>query len=563
MCEINHYTNVFLCDGIDDRQNNEYFLRQSDKLSFHFSPFSEYEAHDNSEHTYTIINDMMHVPKSVVSQICLKNDKEYDEEGDCESNDTDSMSANADDDDDLSFFNRLTEDTLIDMEEHIFEWIDESLKSEIIHFSNPNFHGIIISEVSEMVVSAYSYLSEFNEDDDDDYADIINLVTNCVNVFFNTDMSNPSIPKRSYPDSHSVGEIDYKHITQIISTLSNRYQPAQRTPEWYEYRHSMMTASNIYKALGSDALINSLIFDKCKPFDNGKCVAYSGNVESSLNFGIRYEPVSLLLYEHIFKTKVSDFGCLKHPLYDYIGASPDGINTDIQSSKYGRMLEIKNIVNREITGIPLEAYWIQMQFQMEVCGLDECDFFETRFKEFDNESEFYNYNDDVYKGLMLHFMRTSEFHEIEPETVYIHMPMSLVETLRNVKIQSNTITKSIVEIKRSIVKKWIDTIITENSELSLHTIKYWRLDEMSCVLVSRNNVWISAAIPKISEIWNIIVREREDGWEHRAPKKRVKVETLMNGTGTLEESISRFSKNGKGVCVIKLDPEFELDAENE
>ena len=33
-------------------------------------------------------------------------------------------------------------------------------------------------------------------------------------------------------------------------------------------------------------------------------------------------------------------------------------------------VEIKNIVNREITGIPLEAYWIQMQVQMEVCDLD-------------------------------------------------------------------------------------------------------------------------------------------------------------------------------------------------
>ena len=53
-------------------------------------------------------------------------------------------------------------------------------------------------------------------------------------------------------------------------------------------------------------------------------------------------------------TKISDFGCIQHEKYNYIGASPDGINTDPNSILYGRMLEIKNIVNRDITGIPKE-----------------------------------------------------------------------------------------------------------------------------------------------------------------------------------------------------------------
>ena len=51
------------------------------------------------------------------------------------------------------------------------------------------------------------------------------------------------------------------------------------------------------------------------------------------------------------------------------------------------MLEIKNIVNREITGIPKKEYWVQMQMQMEVCAIyEECDFLETRFKEYENEA---------------------------------------------------------------------------------------------------------------------------------------------------------------------------------
>ena len=46
--------------------------------------------------------------------------------------------------------------------------------------------------------------------------------------------------------------------------------------------------------------------------------------------------------------------------YEFFAASPDGINDDESSPLYGRMLEIKNIVNRDITGIPKRVL-IQMQ----------------------------------------------------------------------------------------------------------------------------------------------------------------------------------------------------------
>jgi hypothetical protein len=104
---------------------------------------------------------------------------------------------------------------------------------------------------------------------------------------------------------------------------------------------------------------------------------------------VKYEPVSTALYEEWTKTKVDAFGCLTHNKYPFIGASPDGIITDPKSPYFGRMLEIKNIVNREIDGIPSEAYWIQMQIQMEVCQLEACDFLETRFKEYESEDYFY------------------------------------------------------------------------------------------------------------------------------------------------------------------------------
>jgi putative phage-type endonuclease len=179
-----------------------------------------------------------------------------------------------------------------------------------------------------------------------------------------------------------------KPSQNTIETLRNIVQPQQRTPEWYEFRQGLITASNIWKLFASDCQYNSLIYEKCQPvreFGNSYV-----NTESPMHWGVKYEPLTVMIYEMKNKTHVGEFGCIRHPQYSCIGASPDGINDDpAHPYLYGRMVEIKNIVNRDIDGIPSVAYWIQMQIQMETCDLDECDFVETQFKEYASAYEFW------------------------------------------------------------------------------------------------------------------------------------------------------------------------------
>ena len=133
-------------------------------------------------------------------------------------------------------------------------------------------------------------------------------------------------------------------------SFAKHNQPTQRTEEWYNFRHGLLTASNVWKVFASESSRNSLIYEKCKVRDDK-----AGNIYSaSMQWGNIFEPVSIEIYEKKFQTKVEDFGCIKHGTYDFIGASPDGINVDLSSNKYGRMLEVKNIYNRSINGIPKE-----------------------------------------------------------------------------------------------------------------------------------------------------------------------------------------------------------------
>ena len=48
---------------------------------------------------------------------------------------------------------------------------------------------------------------------------------------------------------------------------------------------------------------------------------------------------------------------------------------------------------------------------------------------------------------------------------------------------------------------------------------YTKLDEFSCILVLRNIKWFNSIIENIQSFWNIIEYEKENGYEHRAPKK--------------------------------------------
>ena len=111
--------------------------------------------------------------------------------------------------------------------------------------------------------------------------------------------------------------------------------------------------------MGNEKNINSIIYEKLKPLNLES--SKPSFTESPLTWGQKFEDISVMLYEKMYNTKVIDLGCLPHPKYEYLAASPDGLV--ISEVNNGRLLEIKNVVSREITQIPKMDYWIQMHFK--------------------------------------------------------------------------------------------------------------------------------------------------------------------------------------------------------
>ena len=418
----------------------------------------------------------------------------------------------------------FTEEEEIELYETCFHLMEEFVEANPTFISEPDFHDIFEEEIYELMYSQFDYHITITDEALDD------IIEKAVDDFFNDYM-----PVRSYIDARILYEPDYEFIDEQLKALREKPQPAQRTKEWYEFRHKLITASNAYKAFESPATQNQLIYEKCQPLptmdvgeENDESVKkiQMVNVNTTLHHGQKYEPLSVMIYEDIYKTKVGDFGCIQHEKFDFLGASPDGINIDKSSPRYGRMLEIKNIVNREIDGIPKKEYWIQMQLQMEVCDLDECDFLETQFVEFESYKDYTNalINNDNNNPLNTVAPLTgviAYFHTKEGKPHYVYMPLHI---------------KGLED-----VNKWEEAIIdeyeTNNSDYMWVKNIYWRLEKMSCVLVQRNRQWFKQNVGTIEELWKTILKERQDGFDHRAPNKRAKISNeninINNNTNTI------------------------------
>lgn len=433
----------------------------------------------------------------------------------------------------------LTREDADDIIETAGELAVELIERDPMRFIEPDFHNYVCEEVLREITEQVRNI-HYYKDIEQDISELVSEgVSQCFVYVY---------PARSYTTTKVLRPPNIDKISQKISYLQNVPQEEQRTSGWYEQRHKYLTASSIWKAFGTSGSRNELIYSKCQPIDVTK---YSRvNLESPLHWGQKYEILSISWYEHKYGTKVGEFGCIPHNSIKYIAASPDGINIDKSSDRYGRMVEVKNIVNREITGIPKLEYWIQMQIQLEVCNLNECDFLETRFieysdyDEFSRDGSFTQTVDGKPKGMMMLFMKN------DGQPKYEYSPFGANE-------EENEVWQK-MKMTDNAANVWLKNI-------------YWKLDEVSVVLVVRNKFWFESAKPILDEIWHTIELERKTGSQHRAPNKRARHQDVIpiqpivrrcliplpsiNTNNPQQPSVSAFSEN----TMICIDTEKLLD----
>ena len=148
-----------------------------------------------------------------------------------------------------------------------------------------------------------------------------------------------------------------------------------------------------------------------------------------------------------------------------------------------------------IDGIPKMEYWVQVQIQLEVCDLNECDFLETKFKEYSDEEEYIKDMHVKYKGVLLMFNDNGKIK-------YIYSPINCENH-----------------------SEWQENVMNDCVNINMHWIStiYWKLDTISCVLILRNKKWFDSILPKLELTWNVIQAEGQNNtYDHRMPIKKAK-----------------------------------------
>lgn len=289
-----------------------------------------------------------------------------------------------------------------------------------------------------------------------------------------------------YIDNLKDKEIKYQRRKKQLSILKNMKLPEQRTAEWYEMRKDKLTASSLGSAISNchfqtrDELILGKIEDK--PYEPNPITEW----------GVKYEDVAIIFYEELYNVNVLEFGMIPHPDFNAFGASPDGICDDTGNYEYvGRMVEIKCPPKRKFTKTVPPHYLMQVQGQLEVCDLDECDFFQVKIEEYDTYEEYCNdifINDDV----------------IISGRTHLNYPKGVTITYK--KNEKLSYKYSDLNQTEDQLNNWID----KQDKEDIFEIKWWKITRYECTLVERDKSWWNDSIEKILDFYNDLLFYRKE-----------------------------------------------------
>jgi hypothetical protein len=166
----------------------------------------------------------------------------------------------------------------------------------------------------------------------------------------------------------------------------------------------------------------------------------------------------------------------------YLGASPDGITED------GVMVEIKCPWRRKINGeIPLQYYY-QIQGQLAVCALEECDYFECEFQAECAESLASHDGPAFERGV---FVEVCYADETRPAQ-YFYPPGGIGQGMAD-------------------LKEWLASeTATPREEGAEARPQWWSLVKCATIRVRQDAAYVAQMLAQLDPVWTAVMRYRAD-----------------------------------------------------
>lgn len=153
-------------------------------------------------------------------------------------------------------------------------------------------------------------------------------------------------------------------------------QAAQRSHQWHEARKSKITGSVSGAILGlnpymtPEAVMRRLVRDF-----HGQESEFTGNIATE--YGQNHEPLALIDYINKTGNAVDEVGFFVHPVYDWLGASPDGIVNDDTVLEIKCPFSLRNELLPQFKSIESQPhYYAQLQLEMACTGKKQAHFYQ-------------------------------------------------------------------------------------------------------------------------------------------------------------------------------------------
>lgn len=277
-----------------------------------------------------------------------------------------------------------------------------------------------------------------------------------------------------------------------LSELKELPYIKQRTIEWLELRKNRLTASDLYDAI-KDNVSQNLIMKKANILvdnTNYSCIP-------ALKWGTMFENMATRCYSQAnYNINIQEFGLICDKRNCNFGASPDGIN------ELGIMIEIKCPYSRKIIDnfIPVK-YYTQIQGQLAVCELEECDYIECDFESFNTIEE---YLSNIKKDSIINHGVIVEYKTANKDFYYLYSEsyLSPDDAVKNARNQISTFKNP------------------ENYSYS--KIIPWKLNEMKVQRVKFDEKEWQNTDNKITSFWELVEKSKKGPMIVPPKRKKIK-----------------------------------------
>ena len=309
-------------------------------------------------------------------------------------------------------------------------------------------------------------------------------------------------------------EEKYNRRRKRIIEIKKIPQFEQKSTEWLGQRGKCLTATAIATALDEDPYKYpaELLLDKCDrgaPFVENEYVHH----------GKKYEEIGNMFYSFRNNIIVAEYGLIQDNKYKFIGASPDGIcekktmESDKLSSLVGRLLEIKFPKIRKILtegdldgDICPHYYYVQVQTQLFVTKMDECDFLQCQIEEYDSWEDFVKDSHPNIPGL-------SKKTNLEKGCLIQLLPKKMIsnDDPKMCLFNGKYIYPPKLHMTHEEIITWIANEVLQfhQNDLSknyvIDRIIYWRLSQVTCHLIKADAEWFDSKIPQLKQFWNYVL----------------------------------------------------------